>query len=196
MKTEVNVDDHVIVPEFPPGQIEYDELVHDYICNIHLNPLPKNRPLWEFHVLNYNTSKARATLIVNMHHSLGDGISLMSLLLSCLTRADDPNLPLTFPSSKSPPHRATPPCYSWLSTKFIYYMVHRLFVLLLLLWYTLSDFIRSMLRMMWMNDSKLPIRGPPGVEMLPKVMSHVTFPMQDIRKIKNSIGGVNFLILP
>ncbi|KAH9312462.1 hypothetical protein KI387_027497, partial [Taxus chinensis] len=30
-KTEVNVDDHVIVPEVPPGQNDYDEFVNDYI---------------------------------------------------------------------------------------------------------------------------------------------------------------------
>ncbi|XP_059078234.1 uncharacterized protein LOC131855990 [Cryptomeria japonica] len=131
VKTEVNVDDHVIVPEFPPGQTEYDEFVNDYICNIHLTPLPKNRPLWQFHFLNYDTSKARSICIINMHHSLGDGTSLMSLLFCCFTRADNPNLPLTFPCSKSVPHKATSPSYSWLSAK---YMFHRLLVLMLVLW--------------------------------------------------------------
>ncbi|GLJ31036.1 hypothetical protein SUGI_0620900 [Cryptomeria japonica] len=196
VQTEVNVDDHVIVPEFPPGQTEYDEFVNDYICNIHLTPLPKNRPLWEFHFLNYNTSKARATLIINMHHSLGDGTSLMSLVFCCVTRADDPNLPLTFPSSKSVPHKASPPYYSLSSAKFMYYMLQRLFVLVLVLWYTVSDVIGSLLRINWVDDSKLAIRGPPGVEMLPKVMTHLIFPMEDVRKIKNSIGGtVNDVIM-
>ena len=196
MKSEVNVDDHVIVAEFPPDQTEYDELVNDYICNVHLIPLPKDRPLWRFHILNYKTSKARATLIINMHHSLGDGTSLMSLLFSCITRAHDPHLPPTFPaSSKSTmPHKPSPPISdSWVSAKFMYNMLHRLFVLVLVLWYTFCDFIGSFLRMMWMEDSKIPIRGPPGVEMLPKVMNHVTFPMEDIKMIKNSIGGVCFL---
>ncbi|XP_059065598.1 wax ester synthase/diacylglycerol acyltransferase 11-like [Cryptomeria japonica] len=193
VKTEVNVDDHVIVPKFPPGQTEYDEFVNDYICKIHLTPLPKNRPLWQFHFLNNNTSKARATMIINIHHSLGDGISLMSLVCCCLTRAEDPSLPLTFPSSKSLPHK---PYSSRFSVKFMYYMLQRLFVLVLVLWYTVSDFISSLLRMMCMNDSKIPIRGPPGVEMLPKVMTHVTFPIEDIRKIKTSIGGtVNDVIM-
>ncbi|GLJ32861.1 hypothetical protein SUGI_0661910 [Cryptomeria japonica] len=193
VKTEVNVDDHVIVPEFPPGQTEYDEFVNDYICNIHLTPLPKNRPLWQFHFLNYNTSKARSICIINMHHSLGDGTSLMSLLFCCFTRADNPNLPLTFPCSKSVPHKATSPSYSWLSAK---YMFQRLLVLMLVLWYTLSDLIGSFLRMTLMDDSKLAIRGPPGVEIPPKVMTHLTFPMEDITKIKKSVGGtVNDVIM-
>ncbi|GLJ31029.1 hypothetical protein SUGI_0620780 [Cryptomeria japonica] len=196
VKTEVDVDEHVIVPHFPPGHTEYDELVNEYICNIHLTPLPKDRPLWQFHFLNYNTSKGRATCIINMHHSLGDGTSLMSLVFCCVTRADHPNLPLTFPSSKSLPHKPSPPYYSWVSAKFMYYMLRRLFVLVLVLWYTFSDLIGSLLRMTWMDDSKLPIRGPPGVEMLPKVMAHVIFPMDDVKNIKNSIGGtVNDVVM-
>ncbi|GLJ31031.1 hypothetical protein SUGI_0620820 [Cryptomeria japonica] len=139
VKTEVNVDDHVIVPEFPPGQTEYDEFVN---------------------------------------------------------LEDDPNLPLNFPSSKSVPHKTTSPYYSWVSAKYMYYMLQRLVVLVLVLRYTLSDLIGSFLRMTWMDDSKLPIRGPPGVEMLPKVMTHDIFPMEDITKIKKSIGGtVNDVIM-
>ncbi|XP_059068923.1 wax ester synthase/diacylglycerol acyltransferase 2-like [Cryptomeria japonica] len=172
VETEVNVDDHVIVPEFPPGHTEYDEFVKDYISNIHLTPLPKCKPLWAFHFLNYSTSKARATLVINMHHSLGDGTSLMSLLLCCVTRADNPNLPVTFPSFKSPSHK-TIPYYSWVSTEFMYYMFQRLFMPVLVLWYTVSDLISSFLRIVLMEDSKLHFRGPPGVEMLPKTVNDV-----------------------
>ncbi|KAH9289912.1 hypothetical protein KI387_034029, partial [Taxus chinensis] len=192
-KIDVNIDDHVFVPEFPPGQNDYDEFVNDYICNIHLTPLQKCRPLWEFHFLNYNTSSARATLIINMHHSLGDGISLMSLLFCFFTRADNPNLPLTFPSSKSLPRKTTS---SWAFADFFYGILHGLFMLVFVMWYTVSDFVISMLRMRWIKDSKIPIRGPPGIEMLPKVMSSITFPMEEIRKIKNSVGGtVNDVVM-
>ncbi|GLJ31030.1 hypothetical protein SUGI_0620790 [Cryptomeria japonica] len=116
-----------------------------------------------------------------MHHSLGDGTYLMSLIFCCVTRVYDPNLPLTFPSSKLVPDKATSPYYSWVSTEFMYCMLQRLFVHVLVLWYTLFDLIGSFLRMTWMDDSKVSIRGPPGVEMLPKVMTHLTFPKEDIR---------------
>ncbi|XP_059068925.1 wax ester synthase/diacylglycerol acyltransferase 11-like [Cryptomeria japonica] len=156
VETEVNVDDHVIIPEFPPGQTEYDEFVKDCI---------------------------------------GDGTSLMSLLLCCVTRVDDPNLPVSFPSVKSPPHK-TIPYYSWVSTEFMYYMFQRLIVPLLVLWYTVSDLISNFLRVILMDDSKLPFRGPPGVEMLPKGISSVTFLMEDVKKIKNSIGAtVNDVVM-
>ncbi|KAH9312487.1 hypothetical protein KI387_027522 [Taxus chinensis] len=195
-KTEVNVDDHVIVPEFRAGQNDYDEFVNDYICNIHLTPLQKCRPLWEFHFLNYNTSNARATLIINMHHSLGDGTSLMALVFGCVTRADNPNLRLTFPSSTSLPKKTSSLYCSWAFSEFFYGMLHRLFMLVLVMLYTVSDFIVSLLRMGWMEDSKTPIRGPPGVELLPKVMSSVIFPIEEIRKIKDSVGGtVNDVVM-
>jgi len=34
------------------------------------------------------------------------------------------------------------------------------------------------------------IRGAPGVEWMPKVMSSTTFKMEDVQHIKNSVGGV------
>jgi len=97
-KTTVNVDDHVSIAEFPPGQESYDACVDDYISKLALTPLDESRPLWEFHVLNYKTSKAGATLVIKIHHSLGDGTSIMSTLFSIVSRVDNPNLPPTFPS--------------------------------------------------------------------------------------------------
>eukprot|EP01018_Ginkgo_biloba_P023750 Gb_05377 [translate_table: standard] len=59
-----------------------------------------------------------------------------------------------------------------------------------MLWYTVYDFVYSLLRSTWIDDAKLPLRGPPGVvEFLPKVLSFTTFQIDDIRHIKNSIGG-------
>lgn len=47
-----------------------------------------------------------------------------------------------------------------------------------------------------MNDSELPIRGGPGVEWMPKVTASASFTMQDIQRIKMSVGGtVNDVIM-
>ncbi|GLJ40925.1 hypothetical protein SUGI_0846600 [Cryptomeria japonica] len=41
-----------------------------------------------------------------------------------------------------------------------------------------------------------PIRGPPGVEMLPKLMSSVVLSLEGIRKIKGQVGGsVNDVVM-
>eukprot|EP01018_Ginkgo_biloba_P010240 Gb_13458 [translate_table: standard] len=191
-KTEVNVDDHVILPAHSPpdhhdddDQIEYDELVNEYISCLHLNPLPQSRPPWEFHILNYKTSNAAATLIINVHHALGDGISLMSLMFACVRQADNPALLPTFPSSKhfkKSGHR--------FQSSRGHSLCHHFSKRVLILWYTLTDFITSLLRSKWIDDSSLPFRGlDHGVEFLPKVFSTTTFSLDDIRQIKKSIGG-------
>ncbi|KAH9305077.1 hypothetical protein KI387_009481, partial [Taxus chinensis] len=147
-KRKVNVEEHVFVADFPPNLTSYDEHVDEYVSDMHLRELPPSRPLWEFHFLNYRTINAEATMILNLHHMLGDGVSLMSLALACSTT------------------------------------------------YTLDALIGSFLRVKWIEDSRFPIRGPPGIELLPKVMASTTFMLHDIRQIKNRVGGsVNDVIM-
>lgn len=180
-KRTVNIDDHMIIPKFPPGEESYDAWVEDYISKLALTPFDQSRPLWEFHLLNYKTSKAGATMVIKLHHALGDGISFMSTLFALVTRVDNPHLPPTFPSSRS-----TASSKQFLAT----YIFHKIWYIMLLVWYTLVDVISSSLRTMgWIEDSQLPIRGPPGVEYMPMAHSSATFQLEDIRKIKNAVGG-------
>lgn len=194
-KTEVNIDDHVFVPEFPDGHTVYDKFVEDYISDMHLRKLPLSRPLWEFHILNYKTTKGEATIVLNLHHMLGDGTSIVALGIACSTKADDPTIPPSFTNSSQhtqPSAKLRESSYTgWLGLKFIYRIWHLLFTLVVVMYCTLDDLIASFLRLTWMKDSRFPIRGPPGVEMLPKVMASATFPLQDVRKIKNYVGGVS-----
>jgi len=73
-----------------------------YISRIALKQFPQSQPLWEIHLVKYPTSKAAGNIIFKLHHALGDGFSLMGALLSCLQRADNPSLSLTFPSLPFP----------------------------------------------------------------------------------------------
>ncbi|CAN0896822.1 Wax ester synthase/diacylglycerol acyltransferase 4 [Linum grandiflorum] len=98
-KVEVKLDDHIKAPKFPTNMSTdfYDKCLDKYLSN--LGPqFPEGKPLWEVHIIMYPTSSAAGSIIFRLHHSLGDGYSLMGALLSCLKRADDPSLPLTFPS--------------------------------------------------------------------------------------------------
>jgi len=181
----VNIDDHIFIPEFPPGEESYDAWVDDYISKLALTPLDQSRPLWEFHLLNYKTSKAGATMVIKLHHALGDGISFMSTLFALVSRVDNPDLPPTFPSA-NPSIRSTTT-----SKQFFAAIFHRLWHAMLLVWYTLVDVISTSLRTIgWIGDSQLPIRGPPGVEHMPIVYSSAMFQLEDIRQIKNDVGGV------
>lgn len=190
-KVEVDVNDHVFVPDFPPGLEDYTEYVNDYISDMHLRRLPPSRPLWEFHFLNYKTSTASATVIINLHHTLGDGASLMSLMLACSTSADNCSRPTSECTQLLPESQKSQ--IHWFT---VHNICQRLFIVVLITWYTLLDFISTLFRLKWLDDSELPIRGAPGVEWMPKVMASATFAMEDVQHIKNSVGGtVNDVIM-
>ena len=114
-----------------------------------------------------------------IHHSLGDGFSLMSSLFSCVQRADDPSRPLTFPPinavemhKKSFLNNAKRMSLTGLNsvTKFGW------------------SFWKSTLGV----DSFTPIRSDEiGVEFRPVCISNVEFDLGDIKLIKSKIGGVS-----
>ena len=101
-RVEVRLKDHVHVPVFASGMSTqfYDECLDHYLSKTAMEEFPQSQPLWEVHIIKYPTSHAASNIVFKFHHSLGDGISLMGALLSCLKRTDNPSLSLTFPSAK------------------------------------------------------------------------------------------------
>ncbi|KAF3579223.1 hypothetical protein DY000_02028989 [Brassica cretica] len=88
----VRVEDHVVVPDLDHSNIENpDEFIADYTSHLANNPMDMSRPLWEFHVLNIKTSNAESFGIGKFHHSLGDGMSLISLLYASSRKTSDPD---------------------------------------------------------------------------------------------------------
>ncbi|TYH77748.1 hypothetical protein ES332_D04G176200v1 [Gossypium tomentosum] len=176
-KVEVKLEDHVNIPNFPPGLSpeSYDNHLSNYLSKIAMEQLPHNRPLWNIHIIKYPTSNAAGNLIFKLHHSLGDGFSLMGALLSCLQRADNPSVPLTFPSLTSAP---TTPSLS-LKTNCIFKNIPNV------LWSafnTVSDFGWSLLKSSYVEDDISLIRsGGPGVEFKPIVVSTMTFSLDHIK---------------
>lgn len=65
----------VVVP--PPGD---ETALQEYVGQFLSTPLPRNRPLWEMHLVE---GLAEGTAIyVRLHHALADGIALTEVLLS------------------------------------------------------------------------------------------------------------------
>ncbi|KAF7819689.1 O-acyltransferase WSD1-like [Senna tora] len=151
-KVGVNLKDHIKIPLFPKlkSQELYDNYFADYISRIALEQLPQSRPLWEIHIINYPASKGESSIIFKLHHALGDGYSLMGALFSCLQRADDPSLPLTFPSLKNS---------SKSSNKSLF---HRFSWITSTAYHTLVDLGWSILKSSVIQDDETPIRS--GVE--------------------------------
>ncbi|KAM3218727.1 hypothetical protein P3L10_023258 [Capsicum annuum] len=78
---------------------DIDKLVEEYISNLSMTTIDMSKPLWDVHILNMKTSQAEAISVLRFHHSLGDGIALMSLLLSCFRKSSDPTSLPTLPVS-------------------------------------------------------------------------------------------------
>ncbi|GAB4832007.1 hypothetical protein Ancab_006024 [Ancistrocladus abbreviatus] len=188
-KVDVRLEDHVNVPIFPDGHEFYDNYFDDYLSKIAMEPLPHDKPLWQIHIIRYETNNAAASLIFKLHHALGDGYSLMGALLSCLQHADNPTLPLTFPSQRqrSAFEKDTENIINSFARK------------VNIAWSSLWDFICSILKSTLIEDDKTPIRS--GDEFHHVQISTITFSLDQIKQIKDEIGmtvndvitGITFL---
>ncbi|KAM7270792.1 hypothetical protein ACFE04_030006 [Oxalis oulophora] len=179
-KVEVNPNDHIKVPKFPPGlsRESYDTYFNEYLSKVAHQKLSLTKPLWEIHVMKYPTLNCEGSLIFKLHHALGDGFSLMGALLSCLKRADDPSLPLTFP----PLHFGA----NFNKEKNIFRALHSR---VCLLWNTLSDFGFSFLKSSVLEDDRTAIRsGDVGVEFKPIEITTMVFSLDKIKQIKTKLG--------
>ncbi|KAL9243807.1 hypothetical protein vseg_017649 [Gypsophila vaccaria] len=181
-RVQVNLREHIHVPSFPNGlSIEtYDEIFDKYLTKLSMEPMPQDRPLWEIHLTKYPTSKAAGHCIFKLHHALGDGFSLMGALLSCLQRADDPSLPLTFPSLQpSSVGHTTPKAVTSCVPKTLSRIYN-----------TTCDFSWSVLKSSLIPDDKTPIRSDGGaVEFQPVAISTVALSLDLIRQIKTELGA-------
>lgn len=111
-----------------------------------------SKPLWEFLILNIKTSNAESVGIGKFHHSIGDGMSFMSLLLSCSRKTSDPE---TFPTTASTrKHVASNSKGWWLVGKF-WFMIRIIFA-------TLIELFKSLLTLCFMRDTKTPLLGKSG----------------------------------
>ncbi|MED6158340.1 hypothetical protein PIB30_031862 [Stylosanthes scabra] len=192
-KVNVNLKEHVRIPKFPETKNleSNDKYFQEYLSRISIEELPQSRPLWEVHIVNKATSDSLGSVIFKLHHALGDGYSLMGALLSCLQRADDPSLPLSFPilkPSKNNNNNNNKDSNSnslssskGICTRFSW-MVSSAF-------YTLADFGWSMLKSSIINDAKTPIRsGNVGVEFQPISISTIAFSINQVKDIKSRLG--------
>ncbi|CAN1160916.1 Wax ester synthase/diacylglycerol acyltransferase 4 [Linum perenne] len=178
-KVQVNLEDHIKVPKFPPNKpLEfYDKCLDKYLSNLGMSPFPQGKPLWDIHIIKYPTSGAAGNIIFRLHHSLGDGFSLMGALLSCLQRADDPSVPLTFPSSHGTNYKDNGKG-GCVVTRFMSVAID-----------TVSEICSTVLKGGMAEDSKSAVRsGHDRVEFLDTSIVTMAFSMDDVKQIKMKLG--------
>ncbi|KAM7498102.1 hypothetical protein LguiA_022516 [Lonicera macranthoides] len=184
-RVKVNLKDHIVIPTFP--KIEnppylYDQDFKNYLAELNSSQLPQNQPLWEIHIIKYPTSDAAGYLIFKLHHSLGDGYSLVGALLSCLRRVDDPSLPLTFPSIRSNVEKKK-------KNGGILNFVTTVPKIVFGVFNTLCDFGWDVWKSNVWEDDISPIRsGTEGVEFQPVDITTVNISLDRIKQIKTKLN--------
>ena len=177
---EVNIDDHIVEANVDTSDPTY---VENYVTDLAIAPpLDVKRPMWQFHVLNGTSGNAAGHMIVRVHHALGDGTSLMSLLLACTRRLGSPDeLPAVPVARRRERERKS--------------AFRHILSLLNLFWNTLVGVFLFTSTAIWLKDSESVIKGHTGVEKEKKKLNFVSLEMADMVTVKDSVNGVGFMLL-
>ncbi|KAF5759193.1 putative O-acyltransferase, WSD1, O-acyltransferase WSD1 [Helianthus annuus] len=174
-KTEIDINRHIIIRSNPVGEGDNDEeVVNEYLADLTVSaPLTTDKPLWEVHLLS-----AHKCLVLRIHHALGDGISLVSLMLTLCRKLDDPEQtptigPLTSSTQK---HKNSGTLESILK-------------LVKMVWFTLVYVFEFMMRGAWVKDGKTAVRGGEGVELWPRKLVTAKFSFEDMKTVKSAVAN-------
>lgn len=183
--TTVNIDNHVIVPNLDEENIDSpDKFVEDYASNLSQKGIKMSIPMWDFHFLNIKTSDAESVAILRVHHSLGDGTSLMSLLLACTRKVSDPKELPTIPSVAKRSSAGSN------SSSFM-----KLWLVVLLFWNTLVDVLMFMATaLMFLKDTKTPLKGLRENGFGYRRFVHRSVSLDDVKLVKKAMNTVSQLI--
>ncbi|KAJ0817307.1 putative transferase [Helianthus annuus] len=170
--TNVNIDNHVIVPEIDPNIESADKFVEDYISNLSRSSIDRSQPLWDLHLLNIKTTDAEGTGVFRFHHSLGDGMSLMTLLLACTRQASDTDALPTLPMNKDS----------------AYIKVTSVWSVLVMLWNSFVAMMMFVCTGLFLKDTETPLKGSAGVENRPRRFVRKSVSLADVKAVKNAMN--------
>ncbi|KAI3809859.1 hypothetical protein L1987_19461 [Smallanthus sonchifolius] len=174
-KIELDIGRHIILRSDPVGEGDNDEeVVNAYLADLTVSsPLNTDKPLWEVHLLS-----AHKCVVVRVHHALGDGISLMSLMLTLCRKLDDPEQTPTIEplisSTRKPRKLGT---------------LEKVLKVLKTIWFTLIYVCEFLMRGVWVNDGKTVVRGGEGVELWPRKLVTAKFSLEDMKAAKSVVAN-------
>lgn len=180
VRTVVDLDNHVKVPTLDPNMDSPDMFVEDYVSNLSKTGISMSIPMWDLHLLNIRTSDAESVGVLRVHHSLGDGTSLMTLFMSCTRKVSDPEALPSLPMNMKKKHGSS-------SGGFLQYFI-KLFSVLLLYWNTFVDVVMFFITTFYLDDTKTPLKGPLGVASTPRRIVHRTVSLEDVKLVKNAMN--------
>ncbi|KAG8650824.1 wax ester synthase/diacylglycerol acyltransferase 11 [Manihot esculenta] len=175
-RTEVDVDRHIILVDetsITNSSDDVDKIVNDYIADLSVSsPLISDKPLWEIHIM-----KEKKCAIFRIHHALGDGISLMSMLLASCRKAEDP---MAVPTLMTGGRRDWREGKDWRGI---------LMGVLKMVLFSLVFCVDFVLRCLWVRDRKTVISGGDGVELWPRKVATAKFLIEDMKMVKKVVAN-------
>ena len=193
-RTTVNVEDHVIVPRLDTAAVaaDSDKAAEDYVASLSTLPMHRSRPLWEFHVLDFPTSEAASTVVFRLHHSFGDGMSLMAVLMTTSTRvvAAAPTTSTAMPARTGAIYaRPCPPLSAgalafaaWVWSYFV------------LAWNTVVDVTLFLATILFLNDPHTLFKRVDNGEVHRKRFLHRSLSLDDVKLIKDAMNCVRHTV--
>ncbi|KAL2926758.1 hypothetical protein RDABS01_033544, partial [Bienertia sinuspersici] len=172
-RVEVKIKDHVKVPIFDEGlsKEEYSKHFDDYISKILHQKLLKTNLYGNF------TS--------SFHHAIADGTSLMGLVFCFFQIADNPSIPLNFPSSNK--RNINSDDKQNHVVKNVIKVLNFVPKFMVSMFHSFYDLGQS-LRLFYIEDDRSPIRSGNN-EVSPNYrISIVTLSLVDVKRIKTILG--------
>ncbi|PON51359.1 O-acyltransferase [Parasponia andersonii] len=170
-----------------------EKFVEDYIYNLTKTSLEKSKPLWEVHIINLKTSEAEGVWVFRIHHSLGDGMSLMSLLLACTRQTANPEALPTLPTAKKKKKKNNQEHEKGRGGGHFITSFSQCFTgvwwLFQLLWNTFVDVFLFLATAFFLRGTQTPIRAPPGTENNPRRIIFRTLSLGDFKLVKNAMNS-------
>ncbi|XP_026399853.1 O-acyltransferase WSD1-like [Papaver somniferum] len=174
---DVNLDKHIFViqdidhGDSPSGILSDDEIVNEYLADLTVSsPLNIDKPLWEIHIL-----KDQNCIVLRINHALGDGVSLMSLILAMCRKVDQPD---QLPSIRKNSTKSSSSSSS---------MREMIWRLVMKIWLTIVYGTGFLLRSLCLKDAKSKISCGHGVQLWPRKLATARFKLDDMKSVKNAV---------
>ncbi|KAK8624936.1 hypothetical protein V6N13_089821 [Hibiscus sabdariffa] len=189
-RTKIDVDRHVIVinnrldksdsfvdePQGSTTEEDDEAAANQYVADLSVScPLSMDKPLWELHVL-----MAHRCAVFRIHHALGDGISLMSMLMASCRRTDDSDaLPRMVPDKR--------PEITGVKGRDWFWLFGVLWWFLKTVLYTWAFSVEFVLRSFLVSDERTVLAGGEGVELWPRKLATAKFLLDDMKVVKRAV---------
>ncbi|HEY6133270.1 MAG TPA: wax ester/triacylglycerol synthase family O-acyltransferase [Rubrivivax sp.] len=86
---DFDIDDHIVVAKLKRKKGQSERAALQHLCGeLATTPLDPGRPLWQFHFIE--RYEGGSAIIARIHHCIGDGIALISVMMSITDGGADP----------------------------------------------------------------------------------------------------------